>query len=100
MTNDSPARSNSSRALSWSPSEREIARATQRKAIARKHALVATISSVLVIGSLVLVVISSPGWAIFHQTFFDRAVVLLRDCDCNQIPIIRAHWAWLLHLFR
>jgi len=71
MSNDSPARDNSGRALSWVPSERELERQASRKAISRKKALIATVSSVLVIGSLVRLVVTSPGWKSVKETFFD-----------------------------
>lgn len=72
-TNDGPAHDSVSRALSWSPSEREKSRIAQRKAIGRRQKLIATISSVIVLGSIAFVVVSSPGWTIFRQTFFDIA---------------------------
>lgn len=71
MTNDSPARRNPGRALSWSPSEREIARRKTRQKIARKRIAIATASSVLVIGLLALALITSPGWSVVKETFFD-----------------------------
>ena len=69
--NDSPTHDSVGRALSWSASDREVERIAQRKSIARKHALIATASSVVVLGTLAIVVLSSPGWKIFQQTFFD-----------------------------
>ena len=71
MSNDSPARETSGRALSWTPSRRELERQAARKAIGRKKALIATISSVIVIGSLIRLVITSPGWQTVKKTFFD-----------------------------
>ncbi|CAB4333015.1 unannotated protein [freshwater metagenome] len=71
MSNDSPVRGNSGRALSWSPSDRELQRQASRKAIGRKKALVATISSVLVIGALIALIVTSPGWQVVKETFFD-----------------------------
>jgi polar amino acid transport system permease protein len=71
MSNDSPARETSGRALSWTPSQRELERQAARKAIGRKKALIATISSVIVIGSLIRLVITSPGWQTVKKTFFD-----------------------------
>ena len=71
MNNDSPARDNSGRALSWVPSDRELQRQISRKAIGRKKALIATISSVLVIGALITLIITSPGWQVVKETFFD-----------------------------
>jgi polar amino acid transport system permease protein len=71
MSNDSPARETSGRALSWTPSQRELERQAARKAIGRKKALIATISSVIVIGSLIRLVVTSPGWQSVNKTFFD-----------------------------
>jgi polar amino acid transport system permease protein len=71
MNNDSPTRGNSGRALSWSPSQREIERQATRKAIGRKKALVATLSSVIVIGALISLIVTSPGWQSVKDTFFD-----------------------------
>ena len=71
MNNDSPARDNSGRALSWVPSDRELQRQISRKAIGRKKALVATISSVVVIGALITLIVTSPGWQVVNETFFD-----------------------------
>ncbi len=71
MNHDSPARSNSGRALSWNPSDREKARRQTRSKIARKRIAVATASSVLVIGLLVIGLITSPGWDVVKETFFD-----------------------------
>jgi len=71
MSKDSPARETSGRALSWTPSQRELERQAARKAIGRKKALIATISSVIVIGSLIRLVVTSPGWQSVKKTFFD-----------------------------
>ena len=71
MNNDSPARDNSGRALSWKPSQRELDRQASRKAIGRKKALIATLSSVLVIGALISLIVTSPGWQSVKDTFFD-----------------------------
>ena len=71
MNNDSPARDISGRALSWTPSHRELERQASRKAIGRKKALIATLSSVLVIGSLIRLIVTSPGWQSVKDTFFD-----------------------------
>lgn len=56
---------------SWYPSELELERQKIRSLQARKRIVVATASSVLVIGSLVLFIINSPGWELFKQTYFD-----------------------------
>jgi polar amino acid transport system permease protein len=71
MSNDSPAREHSGRALSWTPSQRELERQASRTAIGRKKALIATVSSVIVIGSLIRLIVTSPGWQSVKETFFD-----------------------------
>ena len=71
MNNDSPARDISGRALSWTPSQRELERQASRKAIGRKKALIATLSSIVVIGSLIRLIVTSPGWQSVKDTFFD-----------------------------
>ncbi len=71
MNNDSPTRDSSGRALSWTPSPREVARQAARKAISRKKILIATVSSVLVLGSLATLLVTSPGWQVVKKTFFD-----------------------------
>ena len=71
MNNDSPTRDSSGRALSWTPSQRELERQASRKAIGRKKALIATLSSLIVIGSLIRLIVTSPGWQSVKDTFFD-----------------------------
>jgi polar amino acid transport system permease protein len=73
MNNDSPARDISGRALSWAPSPREVQRQLARKAISRKKILIATISSVSVLGALAGLIVTSPGWQVVKETFFDWA---------------------------
>lgn len=55
----------------WSPSTREIQRRIARRGINRKKTMIAALSSTIVIGSLITVVISSPGWEVVKRTFFD-----------------------------
>ena len=55
----------------WSPSSRERERAIARKRISRKQGLIAAISSIFVIGTLIAIVVSSPGWEVVKKTFFD-----------------------------
>jgi polar amino acid transport system permease protein len=71
MNNDSPIRYNSGRALSWTPSVRELARRKTRSKIARKRIAVAAGSSFIVLGFLAVSLISSPGWEVVRKTFFD-----------------------------
>jgi polar amino acid transport system permease protein len=55
----------------WSPSSRELERRKERGRISRRQAIIATISSVLVLGTLISIAITSPGWAVVRKTFFD-----------------------------
>ncbi len=54
----------------WSPSEIEIERRAARKRNVRKNALKAALSSVLVLGTLGTIVVTSPGWKVLSVTFF------------------------------
>ncbi|MFY9326108.1 MAG: amino acid ABC transporter permease [Candidatus Nanopelagicales bacterium] len=56
---------------SWYPSELELQRQKVRSQQSRKRIAIATSSSVLVLGGLVLFITSSPGWELFKQTYFD-----------------------------
>ena len=55
----------------WSPSSRELERRNARRQISRKQFTIAGISSVLVLGSLYTLLITSPGWQVVKETFFD-----------------------------
>jgi len=68
---DSPARESASRASIWAPSAREVERAAARKHQGRKRASVAAISSVIVLGALTALIVTSPGWKVVKATFFD-----------------------------
>jgi len=55
----------------WSPSSRELERRKERGRISRRQAIIAAISSVLVLGTLISIAITSPGWAVVRKTFFN-----------------------------
>ena len=55
----------------WSPSSRELERRALRRKLSRKQAIIAAVSSVFVLGSLAVVLITSPGWEVVKATFFD-----------------------------
>ena len=71
MSNVSPARDNSGRASLWTPSPREVQRQEARKAINRKKILIAATSSFFVLGALASLIVTSPGWQVVKETFFD-----------------------------
>jgi polar amino acid transport system permease protein len=58
---------------SWSPSEIELARREARRTRNKRSALIAALSSFLVLGTLGLVLVSSPGWETLRNTFFKWA---------------------------
>jgi polar amino acid transport system permease protein len=58
---------------SWTPSAVELERRITRKARARKNSLVAAASSVLVLGTLATIIVTSPGWKNLSDTFFKWA---------------------------
>ena len=54
-------------------SHEEVRRRAVRRRLARRRTGIAALSSVVVIGLLVAVVVASPGWPVVQQTFFDVA---------------------------
>ncbi len=54
----------------WSPSPRQLERDAVRRRMRRRSATVATLATVVVLGLLVVVIITSPGWARVRETFF------------------------------
>ncbi|CAB4956972.1 MAG: ABC transporter permease subunit [Actinobacteria bacterium] len=55
----------------WSPSSRELERRKVRRSLNTKQAIIAAISSVAVLGTLAVVLVTSPGWEVVKATFFD-----------------------------
>jgi polar amino acid transport system permease protein len=55
----------------WSPSSREVQRRKARRHISRKQFTIAGASSVLVLGALYALIVTSPGWQVVKATFFD-----------------------------
>ena len=55
----------------WSPSSRELDRRALRRKLNRKQSLIAAVSSVLVLGTLTIILVTSPGWEVVKTTFFD-----------------------------
>ena len=54
----------------WTPSAHELARRAARQNRNKRNALIAALSSFLVIGSSITVVVTSPGWKSLSDTFF------------------------------
>jgi polar amino acid transport system permease protein len=57
----------------WKPSDLELLRRAARKEKNKRNALIAALSSFLVLGSLVLLIVTSPGWENLRDTFFKWA---------------------------
>ena len=57
----------------WQPSELEVLRRKARAKRNRRNALIATFSSILVLGSLITIVVTSPGWKLLSNAFFKWA---------------------------
>jgi len=55
----------------WSPSSREIERRGERKRISRRQGIIAAVSTTVVLGTLLIILVTSPGWEIVKKTFFD-----------------------------
>jgi polar amino acid transport system permease protein len=55
----------------WLPSSRELERRALRRKLSRKQALIAAASSILVLGTLSTILVTSPGWDVVKATFFD-----------------------------
>lgn len=54
---------------SWTPSARQVERLSVRRRLSRRAAAVATTATVLLVGALVAVVVTSPGWDTVRATF-------------------------------
>jgi len=67
----SPISNDSNRGDSWTPSELELKRRLIRKSQNKKRILIASLSSILVIGTIVIFFVNSPGWQLFTKTYFD-----------------------------
>jgi len=57
----------------WQPSEIELTRRIARKKRNQRNGLIAAISSAAVLGTLIVVLMTSPGWITLRDTFFDWA---------------------------
>ncbi len=54
----------------WSPSARQVERDALRRRLRRRSALTATVATVVVLGLLVVLITSSPGWPRVKEFFF------------------------------
>ena len=57
----------------WQPSQIEIARRLARRKRNQRNSRIAASSSLLVLGTLALIVVTSPGWVTLRDTFFNWA---------------------------
>ena len=61
----------SGRSILWTPSQYELERRKARSANERRRIAVAAVSSILVIGGLAAIVLTSSGWPVVQDTFFN-----------------------------
>ena len=57
----------------WQPSQIEIARRLARRKRNRRNSRIAASSSLFVLGTLAIIVVTSPGWVTLRDTFFNWA---------------------------
>ena len=57
----------------WQPSDVELARRIERNNRNRRNMAIAALSSLIVLGALSILVVTSPGWKTLRDTFFDWA---------------------------
>ena len=55
----------------WSPSSRELERRRIRRSLSKRQAIIAAVSSTAVLGTLAVILVTSPGWEVVKATFFD-----------------------------
>jgi polar amino acid transport system permease protein len=55
--------------VSWTPSARQLEREAVARRMRLRSAAIAAIATVVVIGALVLLLVTSPGWATFRSAF-------------------------------
>ncbi|MFC4140125.1 MULTISPECIES: amino acid ABC transporter permease [unclassified Microbacterium] len=60
----------------WQPSDLELSRRALRRRATTRSVLIALISSVVLIGVIVAILVNTPGWTVVRETFFDPAVAL------------------------
>ena len=76
----------------WSPSSRELERRKSRRAISRKQAGIAAASSIFVLETLLVILVTSPGWETVKATFFDI------DYGKEVFPtVVKGLWICLLY---
>ena len=56
--------------MTGAPSERRLAREAARRRRARRHAVISAVSTVVVLGGLVMLITSGRGWPVVREAFF------------------------------
>ncbi|MFE6995902.1 amino acid ABC transporter permease [Microbacterium sp. NPDC057659] len=60
----------------WQPSDLELSRRALRRRATTRSVLIALVSSVVLIGVIVAILVNTPGWTVVRETFFDPEVAL------------------------
>jgi polar amino acid transport system permease protein len=73
--------------VSATPSERRLVREAPRRREARRGALVSAVSSVVIIGGLALLILTSPGWPDVRDSFFSWS-----DFKASFPDVLKGFW--------
>jgi polar amino acid transport system permease protein len=73
--------------VSATPSERRLVREAARRREARRGALVSAVSSVVIIGGLALLILTSPGWPDVRDSFFSWS-----DFKASFPDVLKGFW--------
>ncbi|MDR2998804.1 MAG: ABC transporter permease subunit, partial [Microbacterium sp.] len=68
--------SNTTADATWQPSDLELSRRALRRRATTRSVLIALISSVVLIGVIVAILVNTPGWTVVRETFFDPEIAL------------------------
>ncbi|REJ05021.1 amino acid ABC transporter permease [Microbacterium bovistercoris] len=60
----------------WQPSDLELSRRALRRRATTRSVLIALVSSVVLIGVIVVVLVNTPGWTAVREMFFDPQIAL------------------------
>jgi polar amino acid transport system permease protein len=71
----------------WVKSDQQLAREERRRRLALRSATLATISTVVLLGVVALIVLTSPGWPVVRRAFFSWP-----DAKASFPDIARAFW--------
>lgn len=60
----------------WQPSDLELSRRALRRRATTRSVLIALLSSIVLVGVIVAILVNTPGWTVVRETFFDPEIAL------------------------